>query len=224
MERPLSGTRPAPPRPRAAGRPLGWLVPAVTVGGLLPAVILIQDAVSGALGANPIQRATLQTGLLTLALLVLSLACTPLRLLTRWTWPARIRKSLGLLAFGYGVLHFLIYLFDHGFSLGVMVDDVVKRPFVTAGFTALLLMVPLALTSRKDSVKRLGFQRWTRLHQLVYVAVSLGVLHYYWGVKKDHTPPLIYAGIVIALFVVRWAAPRLRSGPRPARPAPGRPG
>ncbi|THF88580.1 sulfoxide reductase heme-binding subunit YedZ [Deinococcus sp. KSM4-11] len=221
MERPVSATRTtaSPARPRAGARPLGWLVPAVTVGGLIPVAILIQDALTGLLGANPIQRATLQTGQLTLLLLVLSLACTPLRLLTRWTWPARIRKSLGLLAFGYATLHFLIYLFDHGFSLGVMTDDVVKRPFVTAGFTALLLLVPLALTSRKDSVKRLGFQRWTRIHQLVYVAVSLGALHYYWGVKKDHTPPLIYAGVIAALFLIRWLWPRLRPVTRGARVA-----
>ncbi len=196
------GEAAATPRRRAA--PLGWLVPAVTVGGVLPAAVLVWDALSGALGANPIQRATLQTGLLTLTLLVLSLACTPLRLLTGWTWPARIRKALGLLAFGYGVLHFLIYLLDHGFSLGVMVEDVLERPFVTVGFTALLLLVPLALTSGRNAVKRLGFARWTRLHQLVYLAVSLGALHYYWGVKKDHVPPLIYAGIIAALFLVRF--------------------
>ncbi|WP_245616299.1 sulfite oxidase heme-binding subunit YedZ [Deinococcus radiopugnans] len=183
---------------------MGWLVPAVTVGGLLPVAVLVWDAYTGALGANPIQRATLQTGLLTLALLVASLACTPLRLLTGWTWPARIRKALGLLAFGYAALHFLIYLFDHGFSLGLMLEDVLERPFVTVGFTALLLLVPLALTSGRNSVKRLGFQRWTRLHQLVYLAVALGALHYYWGVKQDHTPPLIYAGVIAALFAVRF--------------------
>lgn len=183
---------------------MGWLVPAVTVGGLLPVAVLIWDAYTGALGANPIQRATLQTGLLTLALLVASLACTPLRLLTGWTWPARVRKALGLLAFGYAALHFLIYLFDHGFSLGLMLEDVLERPFVTVGFTALLLLVPLALTSGRNSVKRLGFQRWTRLHQLVYLAVALGALHYYWGVKQDHTPPLIYAGVIAALFAVRF--------------------
>ncbi|GGM14827.1 protein-methionine-sulfoxide reductase heme-binding subunit MsrQ [Deinococcus aerophilus] len=189
------------------------------MGGLLPAAVLIWDAYTGALGANPIQRATLQTGLLTLTLLVLSLACTPLRLLTGWTWPARIRKALGLLAFGYGALHFLIYLLDHGFSLGAMTEDVLERPFVTAGFTALLLLVPLALTSGRNSVKRLGFARWTRLHQLVYLAASLGALHYYWGVKKDHVPPLIYAGIIAALFLVRF----LKRGPV-GRRGRGRPG
>ena len=183
--------------------------------------VLLLDAATGQLGANPIQRATLQTGLLTLALLVLSLACTPLRLLTGWTWPARIRRSLGLLAFGYGVLHFLIYLFDHSFDLALMTEDVLKRPFITAGFTALLLLVPLALTSTPRAVKRLGFQRWTRLHQLAYVAVSLGALHYYWGVKKDHTQPLVYAAVIAALFLVRILrrAPARRSGPARTRTA-----
>jgi sulfoxide reductase heme-binding subunit YedZ len=218
-------TRPVPAA-RPARRPparLGWLVPAVTVGGLLPVAVLILDALSGALGANPIQRATLQTGLLTLVLLILSLACTPLRLLTGWTWPARIRKTLGLLAFGYAALHFLIYLFDHGFDLTLMTEDVLKRPFITAGFTALLLLVPLALTSTPRAVKRLGFQRWTRLHQLAYAAVSLGALHYYWGVKQDHTPPLIYAAVIATLFLIRFLKRRparlgRQAGSRSAKP------
>lgn len=224
MQRPAGAAQRVP-----AARSLGWLVPAVTVGGLVPAVILMLDAFSGALGANPIQRATLQTGLLTLALLVLSLACTPLRLLSArlsptgrgWIWPARIRRALGLLAFGYGVLHFGIYLFDHGFTLSQITEDVAKRPFVTAGFTALLLLVPLALTSTPASVRRLGFARWTRLHQLAYAAVSLGVLHYFWGVKKDHTPPLIVAALVAALFLVRWLMRKpIRAG-RQGRTASG---
>ncbi len=203
MTRPVSGLNKPPKLARA--KSLSWLVPAVTVGGLLPLVVLILDAYTGALGANPIQRATLQTGLLTLVLLVLSLACTPLRLLSKWTWPARIRKTLGLLGFFYAVLHFIIYLFDHGFSLSDMLDDVFKRPFITAGFTALLLLIPLALTSNKAAIKRLGFKRWTNLHKLAYFATSLGVLHYYWGVKKDHTQPLIYAAIVATLFLIRFA-------------------
>lgn len=212
----LGGRRAAPARPSSFTRPLGWLVPAVTVGGLVPVFVLIADALTGALGANPIQRATFQTGQLTLILLMLSLACTPVRLVTRWTWPARIRRVLGLLAFGYAVLHFLIYLFDHGFTLSLMAEDVVKRPFITAGFTALLLLVPLALTSTPAAVKRLGFGRWTRLHQLAYVAVSLGALHYYWGVKKDHTAPLIYAALIAVMFLIRWVWPGQRR-PKAAR-------
>ncbi|WP_264777401.1 protein-methionine-sulfoxide reductase heme-binding subunit MsrQ [Deinococcus aetherius] len=164
---------------------------------------MLLDAWTGALGANPVQRALHQTGLLALVLLILSLACTPLRLVFRWTWTARIRRALGLLAFGYAALHFLIYLFDQGFVPGTILTDVLERPFITVGFTALLLLVPLALTSRADSVRRLGFARWQRLHQLVYVSVSLAALHYWWGVKKDHTAPLMYALVIAALFAVR---------------------
>ncbi|MEF2277700.1 protein-methionine-sulfoxide reductase heme-binding subunit MsrQ [Deinococcus sp. YIM 134068] len=188
---------------RRSGPPLPWLVPAVTVGGLLPAAVLLLDATTGTLGANPVQRALHQTGLLALTLLILSLTCTPLRLLFRWTWPARIRKALGLLAFGYAALHFLIYLFDHAFAPGVVLADVLERPFITVGLTALLLLVPLAWTSGRDDVRRLGFARWQRLHRLVYVAVSLAALHYWWGVKQDRTAPLVAALVVAALFAVR---------------------
>lgn len=188
---------------RRPSRPLPWLGPGVVMGGLVPAAVLVLDAQMGALGANPIQRAILQTGLLALVLLILSLACTPLRTLTGWTWPARIRKALGLLTFFYAVLHFLLYLLDHGFTPAVVLEDVLERPFVTVGFAALVLMLPLALTSGRGAVRRLGFQRWQRLHQLVYVAAGLGVLHFWWGVKKDHTPPLIAALVVMVLFAVR---------------------
>lgn len=191
---------------------LGWLVPAVVVGGLLPVLVLWLDWQSGALGANPIQRATHQTGLLSLILLILSLTCTPLRLWMRWTWPARIRKSLGLLAFAYAVLHMGIYLYDHGFTLTMMKEDILERPFITVGFTALLLLVPLALTSSTKAVRRLGFQRWTRLHQLVYLAIGLAALHYFWGVKQDKIPPLIYAGVICMLFILRWWGLKRKKG------------
>ncbi|MEW6421577.1 MAG: protein-methionine-sulfoxide reductase heme-binding subunit MsrQ [Deinococcota bacterium] len=185
------------------------------MGGLLPAGVLVRDALTGALGANPVQRALMQTGQLALALLVLSLACTPLRRLTGWTWPARVRKALGLLAFVYAAFHFLIYLFDHALTPGALLEDVLKRPFVTSGFAALVLLVPLALTSTRGAVRRLGFARWQRLHQLVYVAVSLGVLHYWWGVKKDHTGPLLAALVVGALFAVRRLRGRKQASARP---------
>ena len=185
------------------------LVPAVTVGGLLPAAVLLLDAVRGLLGANPIKQATHQTGQLALILLLLSLACTPLRLWSRqnglkWSWPARIRKALGLLAFFYAALHFSIYLFDQELSLRHIAADLFKRPFITAGFAALALLLPLALTSTPRSVARLGFARWTQLHRLVYPAALLAALHYWWSVKKDHSGPLLAALLLAALFAARW--------------------
>lgn len=189
-------------------------MPAVWTGGVFPVALMAFDAATGALGANPVQRALLQTGVLTLALLVLSLACTPLRRVSGWTWTARVRRPLGLLAFGYGVLHFLIYLADHGFSPSVLLADVVKRPFITSGFAALALLVPLALTSTAVSVRRLGFVRWRRLHRLSYAAAALGALHFWWGVKKDHSEPLAYAAVLAVLLAARLQWTRSRLGRR----------
>lgn len=193
---------------QAGGRrrsgPLPWLVPGVVVGGTVPALLLLWDALAGQLGANPVKQSTHQTGQLALALLTLSLACTPLRLWFGWTWTARIRKALGLLAAFYAALHFGIYLFDQGWSLTQIWEDVWKRPFVTSGFLAWLLLVPLTLTSTPASVRRLGFARWTRLHRLVYLAAGLSALHYWWGVKQDKTGPLAVALLLAALGLARW--------------------
>jgi methionine sulfoxide reductase heme-binding subunit len=199
----------AKPVARKSAGKYGWLGPAVVVGGLLPVAVLILDGYTGALGANPVQRAELQTGILTLAMLMVSLACTPLRLVTGWTWPPRIRKATGLLAFMYAALHFLVYLFDKGafsggFGVSTVLTDLVKRPYITVGFLALLILMVLALTSFKGSVKKLGFARWTALHRLVYLALALGVVHYYWSVKKDHTEPLIYGAVGAALLLIRF--------------------
>jgi sulfoxide reductase heme-binding subunit YedZ len=185
--------------------------------------VLALDAFTGALGANPVQRATLQTGQLALTLLVGSLACTPLSRLTGWAWPARIRKALGLLAFTYAALHFLIYaVVDHALDLRLILEDVAQRPFITAGFAALVLLVPLALTSTKASVRRMGFAAWQRLHSLAYLAAILGAVHFYWQVKKDVSEPLRYAAVLAALFVARLLWPRRRA--RRARRATGEPG
>lgn len=194
--------------PRRKTNKFGGLGPGIVVGGLLPMAVMLWDAKTGALGANPVQRLQLQTGVLALALLILSLAATPIRLVTGWTWPARVRKALGLLAFLYATLHVLVYLVDKGilnggFGVATVVDDIVKRPFITVGFAAWLLLIPLALTSFKDSVKKLGFARWTLLHKLVYLVVALGVVHYWWGVKKDHTEPLIYGLVAAMLLALR---------------------
>jgi sulfoxide reductase heme-binding subunit YedZ len=168
--------------------------------------LLVLGFVRGTLGANPIEYALNQTGMLALILLVASLACTPLKVVSGWTWPIRLRKLLGLLGFGYAVLHFLVYAgVDHGLDLPIILEDIAKRPFITVGFLALVLLVPLAVTSTNAMVRRLGFPLWQRLHRLAYVAASLGVVHFLWRVKKDLTEPLVYGAVLGLLFVIRIA-------------------
>jgi len=184
------------------------VVPATAIGALLPLLVLFADAFSGQLGANPIQRSEQQTGVLALALLLLSLATTPLRLLgarvnVRLLWPAKIRKTLGLTGALYAGVHLVIYGIDRGFNPLGLLSDAAKRPYILVGLTALILLIPLVLTSRKDSVKRLGFERWTRLHKLSYLIAALGVLHYWWSVKKDHSGPLLALVVLLVLFGVR---------------------
>ncbi len=170
--------------------------------------MLVGDYFTGRLGANPIQRAEQQTGVLALSLILLSLASTPLRLLAarvnlRLLWPAKVRKTLGLTGALYAGVHLVIYGLDKGFNPLGLLTDAVKRPYITVGLSALLLLIPLVLTSRKDSVKRLGFERWTKLHRLSYVIAALGVLHFWWSVKKDHTGPLVALVVLLVLFGVR---------------------
>jgi sulfoxide reductase heme-binding subunit YedZ len=189
-----------------ASPPHPWLNPALTVGGLAPLMMLAVQGPRGDLGPNAVEAALNQTGLFALVLLMASLACTPLRLVFKWTWPARIRRTLGLLAFTYAASHFLVYaVLDQGLKLGAILEDIGKRPFITVGFTALMLLVPLAVTSTHAWVRRLGFPRWQRLHRLVYVAAVLGVVHFVWRVKKDLTEPLLYAAVLALLFAVRGA-------------------
>ncbi|MFC4424674.1 protein-methionine-sulfoxide reductase heme-binding subunit MsrQ [Deinococcus navajonensis] len=175
---------------------------------VLPAAVLVYDALTGGLGANPLQRAEQQTGLLALALLLLSLACTPARLLAarlgqRLLWPARVRKTLGLGSAFYATLHLGIYLLDRGAAPLQFLQDALKRPYITVGLLAFVLLIPLVLTSRKASVKQLGFVRWQALHRLSYVVAGLAALHFWWSVKKDHTPPLIAAVVLLLLLAVR---------------------
>ena len=207
--------------------PLPWLKPAVLTGGLSPLALLTLEGLRGTLGANPIERVLNQTGLLALILLVASLACTPLKVVARWTWPMRLRKLLGLLGFSYAVLHFLTYAaVDQGLALAAILEDISKRPFVTVGFLALVLLVPLAATSTQRMVRRLGFPAWQRLHRLAYVAASLGVLHFLWRVKKDLTEPLLFGAVLALLFAVRLVErgrrrrARLGALPHPS-PLPG---
>ena len=188
------------------GTPLRWLNPGIILGAMTPlAWILIRGAQDG-LGANPIAEVMNELGLTALVLLVASLACTPARLLLGWTWPTRIRRDLGLLAFFYVVLHFLTYLvLDQAVDLPAIALDIAKRPFITIGFTAFVLLVPLALGSTKASIRRIGFRRWQRLHQLAYVAGVLAVVHFFWRVKIDVSQPLLYGLVLAALLGVRLA-------------------
>ncbi|EYF02469.1 sulfite oxidase heme-binding subunit YedZ [Chondromyces apiculatus] len=203
-------------RPRAPGAPrparLGWLVPAVITGGLIPAASLALAAARGALGANPVAEVMNQLGILTLALLVASLAATPLKIVTGWTWPIRIRKTLGLLAFAYACAHFLVYAaVDQGLDLAAVADDIAERPFIFVGVAALLLLIPLAVTSTARMMKRLGNARWKRIHRMAYLAAALGVVHFVMRVKKDVTEPAIYGTVLGALLLVRivdWARRR----------------
>jgi sulfoxide reductase heme-binding subunit YedZ len=182
-------------------------VPAVVAGSLVPFVVLAWRAARGALGANPIATAMNQLGLLALVFLCASLACTPFKILFGWKWPIRVRKTLGLFGFFTALLHFLVYLvLDQVLQIRAVIEDVIERPFIAVGFTALVLLVPLALTSTKDALQRLGPVRWKRLHRLAYLAAGLGVLHYVLRVKADLREPLVYGAVLAALLGVRVVA------------------
>ncbi len=197
--------------------PLPWLNPALVTGALVPLASLLLRARSRALGANPIAEALNELGLAALILLVGSLACTPLRTLFGWTWPARVRRTLGLLAFFYMTLHVTVYAgLDQALDGSAILADVTKRRFIFVGFSAFCLLVPLALTSTKESVRRLGYVAWSRLHALVYPAAILAVVHFVWRVKKDLREPLIYGAVLAALLLVRVAAAARRRSLRPA--------
>jgi methionine sulfoxide reductase heme-binding subunit len=185
-------------------RPLSWLQPAIFTGSLLPLIAIGYFAVSGRLGANPVTEALNRLGLLALVLLILSLACTPLKTLFGWTWPIRVRKTLGLFAFFYASLHFLTYAgLDQSLNWRAIFEDITKRKFIFVGFAALVLLIPLAVTSTSGMLKRLGFARWKRLHRLAYVAAGLGIVHFVLRVKKDMTEPLIYGAVLALLLASR---------------------
>jgi methionine sulfoxide reductase heme-binding subunit len=229
---PTAAKKPSKKPSTAAGQKLTWLGPAIVVGCLIPILGMIWDGYHDLLGANPVQRVLLQTGRLALILLLASLACTPAKIVLGWTWPLRIRKALGLLAFGYAFIHMLTYVVvDHGAKLQVILEDVLKRPFITVGMLSVLIMLPLAITSTKGMVKRLGFVKWQRLHRLVYWAAGFAALHFFLQVKKDVREPLVFAAILAVFFAVRgfaaWRKSKAakekaleKSAEKPARAAP----
>ncbi len=180
---------------------------------LIPLGLLISRAAGDALGPNPVEAITRFTGDWTLRFLLVTLAVTPLRRLTGQAWLIRFRRMLGLFAFFYASLHLMTYLWlDQFFAWGAIADDVLKRPYITVGFAAFVLMVPLAITSTQGWIRRLG-RRWKTLHRSVYAIGVLGVLHYLWLVKADILEPAIYGTILIILLVFRI--------PRVGFPKPG---
>jgi len=171
---------------------------------LSPVSLLAWKATHDLLGANPLSEITLTTGHWTLYLLLTTLAISPLRKITRVNWLIRFRRLVGLFAFFYGCLHLMTYLwFDKAFDLHEIVKDIYKRPFITAGMTAWILMLPLALTSTGASIRWLGGKRWQKLHRLVYFSAIAGVVHFWWLVKRDLTRPQIMAAILIVLLAFR---------------------
>jgi sulfoxide reductase heme-binding subunit YedZ len=185
-----------------------WLRPLVHVGALTPLALLAWDYWGGHLSVNPIQDITLRTGKAALVLLVLSLACTPINTVFGFRSALRVRRALGLYAFMYVGIHLLIFIgLDYGLDLVLIREAILEKRYALVGFAAFLLLLPLAVTSTKGWMRRLG-QLWKRLHQAVYAAALLAVVHFVWLVKSDIRVPLLYGAIVVLLLVLR--IPRVR--------------
>jgi sulfoxide reductase heme-binding subunit YedZ len=205
-------------------RRIRWVAkPIVFAAALLPLAMLIWRAVNADLGANPLERITHDTGDWTLRFVVITLAITPVRRLTGQNWLIRFRRMMGLFAFFYGSLHFLIYVIADRVAgldfvdglwawstvralLASIWEDIYKRPYITVGFIGLAAMVPLAVTSTAGWIRRLGGRRWNRLHRLIYLTAIAGVIHYWWLVKADILHPAIYASLVAILLGLRLIA------------------
>ncbi len=194
---------------------------AVILAAATPLLALGLRAATAGLGANPIEEVTHVTGAWSLRLLLATLAVTPLRRLSGWSALAPLRRTLGLAAFGYVCLHLLTYVvLDQFFDGRAIVEDVLERRYITAGFAGFLCLLPLAITSTRSWKRRLG-ARWVKLHRLVYVAAGLGVVHYLWLVKSDLREPLLYAGVLALLLGSRWWLRAQATHSRgPQRPAP----
>ncbi len=189
-----------------------WTKALVFLAGLLPLFWVCWRAWQQNLTANPIEYITHFTGDWTIRFLVFTLAVTPLRKLLGLPDLIRFRRMIGLYAFFYGTLHFITYIWlDKFFDLSEMAKDVAKRPYITAGFTAFVLMIPLAVTSTAGWIRRIGGKRWQMLHRLVYMSAIAGVIHYYWLVKSDVRLPAMYGAFVAVLLGYRailWAMNR----------------
>jgi methionine sulfoxide reductase heme-binding subunit len=185
---------------------------ALFLASLIPLIRLGWFGYSGQLGANPIEFITRSLGTWTLVFLLLTLSITPLRKLSGWSWLIKLRRMAGLFAFFYALLHFITYIWlDQFFDLQDIYKDVIKRPFITIGFAAFILLIPLAITSTNAMIKKLGGKRWQMLHRLIYPVAIFAVLHYWWLVKKDITQPLIYATILTILLGYRIVLRQLKT-------------
>lgn len=198
---------------------------AIFLAALIPLARLVWKYLHDGLGANPIEFITHATGDSTLILILATLSITPLRRITRQYWLIGVRRMVGLFAFFYGTLHFLTYIWlDKFFDIHEMLKDIAKRPFVTIGFSAFVLMIPLALTSTAWSIRRLGGKNWQRLHRLIYFTGILAIVHYAWLVKADLRKPIEYGvvlGILLLYRVGVWASEKVsEKRKQPAIPAP----
>ena len=199
----------------AAGKAAVFALALLPFGWLATGALFFPDWLT----ANPGEFIDRETGRWTLRFLLITLALTPLRLITGWNWLLRFRRMLGLFAFFYGVMHLSSYVtFRRVFDVEEIVRDIAERPFMAVGFAALVLMIPLAATSTNAMVRRLGARRWQLLHRLVYVIAPLGLVHYWFMVKRDITQPLIYAAILAVLLGFRLAA-KVRDAQRKAAPS-----
>jgi len=194
---------------------LRYFKPVIFLACLGPLGILVWRGLHSQLGANPIETITHATGDWTLRFLLITLAISPLRRITRQYWLIEYRRMLGLFAFFYGTLHLMTYVWlDKFFAVHEMLADIAKRRFITAGMTAFVLMLPLALTSTRWSIRKLGGKRWQALHRLIYFSAAAGVIHYIWLVKADLRKPLEYAALLAVLLlyrIVAWVTSTTRS-------------
>ncbi len=197
--------------------------PVIFIASLIPFAWLLCGTfgwLGVSLGADPVKKLEHECGTWALNFLLITLSVTPLRQLLSLPHLPRLRRMLGLFAFFYVVLHFAVYLtLDLELNFRTLFADIAKRPYITIGFTALLLLIPLALTSTNKMMRRLG-RRWQKLHRLIYVIAILGVWHFYWQVKRDIREPLIYAAIVAILLAYRWLRARRRQAAAPVATAP----
>ena len=190
---------------------------------LLPITIWVYQGLHDQLGANPVDRIQNKTGLVTIRLLMLTLAITPLRRITGWNWTIKFRRLLGLFTFFYAFIHLLVYtVADNQLNIAAIVKDVAKRPFILLGMVGFLAMVPLAITSTAGWIRRMGGKNWNRLHKLIYFTGVMGVIHFWLRVKKNHNEPAVYVCILVVLLGIRvlfWIRSRQRAASRSLTPA-----